>query len=55
MKREKCASDISREKFAEIEPPLRGVRRGAYSTPSRTAFHRDGGQHSTVMADTVPR
>jgi uncharacterized membrane protein len=27
----------------------------AYSTPSRTAFHADGGQHSAVMADTVPR
>jgi hypothetical protein len=33
-------------------------RRGdlvAYSTPSRTPFRSDGGQHSTVMADTVPR
>jgi GrpB-like predicted nucleotidyltransferase (UPF0157 family) len=27
----------------------------AYSTPSRTPFRSDGGQHSTVMADTVPR
>jgi hypothetical protein len=27
----------------------------AYSTPSRTPFHSDGGQHSAVMADTVPR
>jgi DNA-binding transcriptional LysR family regulator len=27
----------------------------AYSTPSRTAFHADGGQHSAVMADTGPR
>jgi retron-type reverse transcriptase len=26
---------------------------GAYSTPSRTPFHSDGGQHSAVMADTV--
>jgi hypothetical protein len=29
--------------------------RAAYSTPSRTPFRSDGGQHSTVMADTVPR
>jgi hypothetical protein len=28
---------------------------GAYSTPSRTPFRSDGGLHSTVMADTVPR
>jgi putative transposase len=27
----------------------------AYSTPSRTPFRSDGGQHSAVMADTVPR
>jgi hypothetical protein len=27
----------------------------AYSAPSRTRFRSDGGQHSTVMADTVPR
>lgn len=27
----------------------------AYSAPSRTAFRADGGQHSAVMADTVPR
>ena len=27
----------------------------AYSTRSRTPFRSDGGQHSTVMADTVPR
>jgi hypothetical protein len=27
----------------------------AYSTPSRTAFRADGGHHSAVMADTVPR
>ena len=29
--------------------------RAAYSTPSRTPFRSDDGQHSTVMADTVPR
>ena len=27
----------------------------AYSTPWRTRFHADGGQCSSVMADTVPR
>lgn len=27
----------------------------AYSTPSRTPIRSDGGQHSTVMADSVPR
>jgi hypothetical protein len=27
----------------------------AYSTRSRTPFRADGGQHSAVMADTVPR
>ncbi|MBI3348133.1 MAG: phage integrase N-terminal SAM-like domain-containing protein [Burkholderiales bacterium] len=27
----------------------------AYSTRSRTPFRCDGGQHSAVMADTVPR
>ena len=27
----------------------------AYSTRSRTPFRSDGGQHSAVMADTVPR
>ena len=27
---------------------------GAYSTPSRTPFRCDGGQHSAVMADSVP-
>ncbi len=27
----------------------------AYSTPSRTPFRPDGGQHSAVMADSVPR
>ena len=27
----------------------------AYSTSSRTPFRSDGGQQSTVMADTVPR
>lgn len=27
----------------------------AYSTRWRTRFHADGGQHSTVIADTVPR
>jgi hypothetical protein len=27
---------------------------GAYSARSRTAFQADGGQHSAVMADTVP-
>lgn len=26
----------------------------AYSARSRTPFRCDGGQHSTVMADTVP-
>ena len=26
----------------------------AYSTPSRTPFRSDGGQHSTLMADGVP-
>jgi len=29
--------------------------RCAYSTRSRTPFRSDGGQHSAVMADTVPR
>ena len=28
---------------------------GAYSARSRTPFRCDGGQHSAVMADTVPR
>lgn len=32
-----------------------GSVRTAYSTRSRTRFHADGGQHSTVIADTVPR
>ena len=32
-----------------------GQREGAYSTPWRTRFHADGGQCSSVMADTVPR
>ena len=27
----------------------------AYSARSRTPFRADGGQHSAVMADTVPR
>jgi len=28
---------------------------GAYSTRCRTRFHADAGQHSIVIADTVPR
>ena len=36
--------------YLEADRPLL-----AYSTPSRTPFRSDGGQHSTVMADTVPR
>jgi len=32
-----------------------GQRDGAYSTRWRTRFHADGGQCSSVMADTVPR
>ena len=31
------------------------VLSGAYSTRWRTRFHADGGQCSSVMADTVPR
>lgn len=31
------------------------VRLAAYSTRWRTRFHADGGQCSSVMADTVPR
>jgi hypothetical protein len=27
---------------------------GAYSARSRTRFHADGGQHSAVMADSIP-
>ena len=27
----------------------------AYSTPLRTRFHTDGGQSSTVIADSIPR
>jgi hypothetical protein len=34
--------------------PLMRVR-SAYSARSRTPFRCDGGQHSAVMADTVPR
>jgi hypothetical protein len=26
----------------------------AYSARSRTRFHADGGQHSAVMADSIP-
>ncbi|WP_211373096.1 hypothetical protein, partial [Ideonella dechloratans] len=29
--------------------------KGAYSTRWRTRFHADGGQCSTMMADSVPR
>jgi hypothetical protein len=31
------------------------VEQLAYSARSRTPFRCDGGQHSTVIADTVPR
>jgi len=27
----------------------------AYSTPWRTRFHADGGQRSSVIADSIPR
>ena len=31
------------------------IRLSAYSTRWRTRFHADGGQRSTVIADSVPR
>ena len=36
-------------------PFTEGAIRHAYSTPWRTRFHADGGQCSSMMADTVPR
>jgi hypothetical protein len=40
-----------------LNQPARGFNAGssAYSTPWRTAFHADGGQCSTVIADSIPR
>ena len=35
--------------------PLLSETRPAYSTRWRTRFHADGGQCSSVMADSVPR
>ncbi len=49
------------EKLAQAEVQLRDrgieflVAHDAYSTRWRTRFHADGGQCSSVMADTVPR
>lgn len=40
--------------FADWLAPMRRCE-CAYSARSRTPFRADGGQHSTVMADTVPR
>ena len=39
----------------ELDATFIGEFLSAYSTPSRTPFRSDGGQHSTVMADAVPR
>jgi hypothetical protein len=50
--------DEARNLFDGVRSPrkeLMGRLLAAYSTPSRTPFHSDGGQHSAVMADTVPR
>jgi transposase len=49
------ASRSVRPGVIEIEFAGAHLRLRAYSTPSRTPFRSDGGQHSTVMADTVPR
>lgn len=41
--------------FAGLAQALQNFRRAAYSTRWRTRFHADGGQCSSVMADSVPR
>lgn len=56
------AEDESSQVKVEVNVVFRGTvlpvaqrPLGAYSTRWRTRFHADGGQSSTVMADTVPR
>ena len=41
--------------YAQSRPGPITYLLGAYSARSRTPFRSDGGQHSAVMADTVPR
>ena len=44
------------DEFASLSSKTRqDYRQLAYSTRWRTRFHADGGQCSTMMADTVPR
>ena len=45
---------IERIHIIDSDLGLSGAQ-AAYSTRSRTPFRCDGGQHSTVIADTVPR
>ena len=40
--------------YRQFEPATE-IPPSAYSTRWRTRFHADGGQRSTVIADTVPR
>ena len=47
--RKSCAVETHLEFAEEV------LYESAYSTRWRTRFHADGGQHSTVIADTVPR
>ncbi|MFM2068617.1 MAG: hypothetical protein RLZZ584_3526, partial [Pseudomonadota bacterium] len=38
----------------KVEKGLEPIYYSAYSAPSRTPFRADGGQHSAVIADSVP-
>ena len=43
------------EDHAIVRAGLKQMFAIAYSTRWRTRFHADGGQRSSVIADTVPR
>lgn len=42
-------------RVAALAPAGESQRLYAYSARTRTPFRCDGGQHSAVMADTIPR
>ena len=46
---------VNRTYIAKLELARNQPTLTAYSTPWRTRFHADGGQCSSMMADTVPR
>ena len=47
--------DIREDEADRATGRAAGTPRAAYSTRWRTRFHADGGQCSSVMADSVPR